>query len=265
MRQRQRPATENRLPTAQLTAGPVEGDTTNYQVRLFWTGSDPDGHVTGYQYALDPPAEFTEEEIAAGALGIEETFLPGADGAPDTTRVSKLVGAQPFSFDWIHTEEFSRLFRFSADARGIRGCGVEPLNPPAGSSACTPSTCAPSTTRARAPSRTTSPSPRRRSRPRAESTGPSRPNSYGYLVTSPTFRIQWSGTDPDRGREGHASPLRVRGSRSPQRHLPDLRLPTDLPLRPSVNGTWLPLPADSTGDPLHPRVDRRGLRRARGG
>ncbi len=108
------PRAENQAPTARLTAGPVLGDTTNYQVRLSWTGSDPDGFIAGYQYALDPPAQFTEAEIAAGTLGIKETFLPGANGAPDTTRVSKLVGAVPYSFDWIHTQEFSRLFRFSA-------------------------------------------------------------------------------------------------------------------------------------------------------
>jgi hypothetical protein len=238
------PQHENRLPTAQLTAGPVEGDTTNYQVRLFWTGEDPDGYVAGYQYALDPPAEFSEEEIAAGALGIEETFLPGADGAPDTTRVSKLVGAQPFSFVWIHTQDFSEMFRFSASR--AESAGVESSRHPTGRFlgmhavyvraiddngarsipdhvAFTAETVAPT-------SRVDRPVP---------------PNSYGYIVTSPTFRLQWSGSDPDRGSGG--KPLRFEYAAV---EVPDVICLTfdcrSIYLWALRNGTWLPLPADST-------------------
>ncbi len=70
------PRGENQLPTAQLTAGPVEGDTTSYEVRLFWTGNDPDGFVSAYEIAVDPPDELSTAE-------------------------------------WERTTEFSRLFRFS--------------------------------------------------------------------------------------------------------------------------------------------------------
>jgi hypothetical protein len=70
------PQHENRLPTARLTAGPVEGGITNYQVRLFWTGDDPDGYVSAYEIAVDPPEELSTAE-------------------------------------WERTTDFSRLFSFS--------------------------------------------------------------------------------------------------------------------------------------------------------
>jgi hypothetical protein len=108
------PGAENLPPTARLTAGPVEGDTTSYQVRLFWTGEDPDGFVSGYQYAMDPPAAFTEEEIAEGGPTVAVATLVGVGDAPTITRVSKVVDGDLISFDWVHTSEFNRIFLFSA-------------------------------------------------------------------------------------------------------------------------------------------------------
>jgi hypothetical protein len=80
------PQHENRLPTAQLTAGPVEGDTTSYQVRLFWTGNDPDGYVSAYEIAVDPPGELSTAQ-------------------------------------WERTANFSRLFRFSTTEAESTGSG----------------------------------------------------------------------------------------------------------------------------------------------
>jgi hypothetical protein len=44
--------TENKPPTVSLTNGPLEGDTTLYQVHFFWLGYDPDGEVEYFEYAL---------------------------------------------------------------------------------------------------------------------------------------------------------------------------------------------------------------------
>jgi hypothetical protein len=103
----------NQPPTVTITSGPVEGSDTYYQVDLEWSGNDPDGHIARYEFALDPPPDFTEEEIDQGGPGITVAFLPGSGGAPDTTRVTKVGDTGPVHFDWIHTEETARTFRFS--------------------------------------------------------------------------------------------------------------------------------------------------------
>ncbi len=106
----------NQPPTAELTSGPVEGGTTFYRIRVFWTGSDPDGVISYYQYAVDPPSAFTEEEIAdpAGSTGVQTRILPGSEEGLDTLRVSKVVDGETYTFDWVSTLAFNRVFRFSA-------------------------------------------------------------------------------------------------------------------------------------------------------
>jgi hypothetical protein len=44
----------NQLPVIQLSFAPAEGSTEYYSRRLNWFAFDPDGQVTGYQYAVDP-------------------------------------------------------------------------------------------------------------------------------------------------------------------------------------------------------------------
>jgi hypothetical protein len=103
----------NQPPTATITSGPVEGSETYYQVDLEWSGNDPDGRVVRFEYALDPPAAFTEEEIDQGGPGITSDLIPGSGGAPDTTRVTKVGDTGTAHFDWIHTEDTAKTFRFS--------------------------------------------------------------------------------------------------------------------------------------------------------
>jgi hypothetical protein len=43
-------------PQVELTFAPIEGDSVSYSVRINWSGSDSDGQVVGFQYAVDPPA-----------------------------------------------------------------------------------------------------------------------------------------------------------------------------------------------------------------
>ncbi len=42
----------NRPPDTYLTGAPAESSLTVYRVHLFWYGNDPDGVVTGYQFAI---------------------------------------------------------------------------------------------------------------------------------------------------------------------------------------------------------------------
>ncbi|MEN8165811.1 MAG: hypothetical protein ABFS37_16900, partial [Acidobacteriota bacterium] len=47
------------------TGGPPEDREDSYSVRLWWTGWDSDGSIDHYEYAIDPPPEFTSQEIAS--------------------------------------------------------------------------------------------------------------------------------------------------------------------------------------------------------
>lgn len=40
-------------PETELTSGPVESDTTSIRVHFYWSGSDPDGEVVRYRFAVD--------------------------------------------------------------------------------------------------------------------------------------------------------------------------------------------------------------------
>jgi len=116
---------ENRPPTVELTAGPMEGEVVSYSVEIAWEGTDPDGMVQRFEYALDPPAVFTEEEIAGGGPGVTAQVVPGSDGTPDVTRITKIADGEPVSFDWVHTTSGSRRFVFhTADAESISARGV---------------------------------------------------------------------------------------------------------------------------------------------
>jgi hypothetical protein len=105
---------ENNPPIVEITGGPLNQSTDSYTARIFWTGWDDDGIITHFQYALDPPPEFSEEEI-----GSPEDFdtiriipVPGPALFEDTLRVSKVVDGEIYTFDWVQTREFSRAFAF---------------------------------------------------------------------------------------------------------------------------------------------------------
>ncbi len=103
-------ALPNQPPVVKLTGGPIEGGTVSYRIRFDWSANDPDGRVDHFEVAVDPPAAFTEDEIARGGQGISEMDIPGTGGEPDTTRVTKEGGA---SFDWIHTVDFNETLEFA--------------------------------------------------------------------------------------------------------------------------------------------------------
>jgi hypothetical protein len=47
------PPDRNRPPETLLTSGPDSGDVSYFRVHLFWSGHDPDGTVSQWQYAID--------------------------------------------------------------------------------------------------------------------------------------------------------------------------------------------------------------------
>ena len=104
----------NQAPFIRITGGPLNQSVASYTARIFWTGWDEDGIVDHYEYALDPPAEFTDEEIRdPAAAGLTITVIPGPAEDTDTLRVSKPgAGGGTVSFRWIQTREFSRAFAF---------------------------------------------------------------------------------------------------------------------------------------------------------
>ena len=79
---------DNLPPEVWLSSGPVEGDTTGYQVHFYWGGWDPDGEVKEYEFV-----------IAAGN--------PWGFDRADTTGLDK----------WRSTASHDSVFRVSADDR----------------------------------------------------------------------------------------------------------------------------------------------------
>jgi len=104
----------NQPPTAHLISAPPTGSETSFQIELIWSGSDPDGRVDRFEYAIDPPAVFTEEEIAQGGPGVVSEVVPGTGDSPTITRVTKAVDGGTVSFDWVHTIKNGDTFTFSA-------------------------------------------------------------------------------------------------------------------------------------------------------
>jgi hypothetical protein len=82
------PREENSPPEVWLSSGPVEGDTTGYQVHFYWGGWDPDGEVKRYEFVVAPgnPYGFNRE---------------------DTTGLDK----------WTSTSSHDSVFRVSANDR----------------------------------------------------------------------------------------------------------------------------------------------------
>jgi len=105
---------ENVPPTVALDPKLENGDNVHSRLTVNWTGSDRDGRIDHYEYVLDPPPAFTEEEITNGGPGISSVRMPGANGSPTVTRVSKVVNGATMSFDWVHTNETSHQFLVSS-------------------------------------------------------------------------------------------------------------------------------------------------------
>jgi hypothetical protein len=104
----------NQPPSVRITGGPLEGTKAAYTARIYWTGWDNDGIVQNYEYAIDPPQDFTVEEISHPEEfpDIKIKVIPGPELGLDTLRVSKTVDGVTRSFRWIQTTDYSRSFEF---------------------------------------------------------------------------------------------------------------------------------------------------------
>lgn len=78
--------TQNLPPEIWLSSGPVEGDTTGYQIRFYWSGWDPDGEIAFFEFCV----------VAGDPIGFSYA---------DTTGLDK----------WMRTQAHDSLFRVSAD------------------------------------------------------------------------------------------------------------------------------------------------------
>lgn len=61
--QRSGPYGVNRRPHVRLVAGPASGDSVRYNSAFTWYGWDDDGVIDHYQYAIDIPGRFTQDDI----------------------------------------------------------------------------------------------------------------------------------------------------------------------------------------------------------
>ncbi len=50
-------AEENVKPEVWLSSGPVEGDTTGYQIHFYWSGWDPDGEISHFEFMITDSGE----------------------------------------------------------------------------------------------------------------------------------------------------------------------------------------------------------------
>ncbi|MCK4537228.1 MAG: hypothetical protein KAV42_00385 [Candidatus Krumholzibacteria bacterium] len=65
-------ADDNAMPEVWLSSGPVEGDTTGYQVHFYWSGWDPDGEISHFEFVV---AEGSSEL----GIGFNPADTAGAD------------------------------------------------------------------------------------------------------------------------------------------------------------------------------------------
>ena len=70
------PDNQPSLPETELTYAPLEGDTSTFRIHFYWNGSDRDGEVVRYRYALDADtAKHPSEWIATTAKDTTLLFL----------------------------------------------------------------------------------------------------------------------------------------------------------------------------------------------
>ena len=75
------PGGRNLRPHVRLTAGPARGDSVRYNSTFNWYGWDDDGVIDHYQYAIDIPGHFTQDDIdnpAATGIAWRDTLVTQA-------------------------------------------------------------------------------------------------------------------------------------------------------------------------------------------
>ena len=126
----------NLPPEVRITGGPprLEDDIARdpYNVRIFWTGSDPDGEVDHYEYTIDPNPDPVEPVFTLDEIEDPESYLKrgelslnidrGILDNTDTLIYSKEIDGAKYSFSYIQTTEYSESFAMEAslpDSSGL--------------------------------------------------------------------------------------------------------------------------------------------------
>ena len=113
----------NQPPEVWLSSGPVEGDTTGYQVHFYWGGWDPDGEVLAYEFVVAPgnPYGFNPEDTT----GLDKWFRTTSHdsvfrvSANDTFRNVTIGNTLYTRYDKTHT-----FFLRAVDLQGKRSIPV---------------------------------------------------------------------------------------------------------------------------------------------
>ena len=110
---------DNRAPEVWLSSGPVEGDTTGYQVHFYWGGWDPDGEIRNFEFAIvdGDPFGFNQEDTAGSdkwstTSSFDSVFRVSAD---DSAREVTLNNYLYTRYDKTHT-----FFLRAVDLEGKR-------------------------------------------------------------------------------------------------------------------------------------------------
>ncbi|UCF05281.1 MAG: hypothetical protein JSV33_15420 [bacterium] len=113
------PGVENERPTIRLTNGPLEGDTTKYQVTFYWIGSDYDGTVEYYELIM----------VSGNPLGFDPADTTGPDKWTKTTRTDTIFLVKADKYDstiTINNNPYGKhsrthtLFIRAVDDQGMR-------------------------------------------------------------------------------------------------------------------------------------------------
>jgi len=110
----------NEHPTVQITGGAAEGSDADYRVEFNWSGSDPDGTIDHFLYAIDDTSlcsYTTQIEVINPDTGDPELVeVVVQANTPDSCLAH---GVEPAYADvdsiWKRTERFSGSFAFRAD------------------------------------------------------------------------------------------------------------------------------------------------------
>jgi len=148
----------NEPPAVQLSARPQPGDSVFYSVRMQWFGSDSDGQVVGFLWAVDPPAE---GDTLWKSITRSDTTLFFRSTDPDSASIQV-----PFPATSVTSRDYHV---FVIKARDNQGAVSRPEFV-----AFTSETVAPATT-------ITSPPP----------------NRLITAITAPAVIIRWNGQDAD--------------------------------------------------------------------
>jgi len=108
----------NQAPTVWLSAGPPEGSTSTYRIKMFWGGWDPDGEVAGYEYLISNNERIFNPADTVGVpwlpvAGNDSTFLFTADQPVDSLHTNKTKQVDAF----IRSHTF---FIRAVDREGLR-------------------------------------------------------------------------------------------------------------------------------------------------